>query len=365
MNEPIIIVGAGISGLRAASLLEMKGIECVVLEARDRIGGRVLSSAVEGRPELGQYDLGPTWFWPEREPVIANLVEALQLQTLEQYTAGAFLFEQSETMPPERHFLPKGAVEKSMRIVGGMRSLVEAIAATLAPGTVRLSTRVKKICKEEDKSLTLSVELADGRHEEMRARAVILAVPPRIIAHHITFSPELPKELQMSLLKQTTWMAWQAKAITIYKTPFWRSDGLSGHGISKAGPLEEIHDASNETGSGALFGFFRMDPKTRQMLGKEKVIELVVDQLTHMYGPAAGKPVAVLYKDWSNDHDTAILDDAKRLKDFPAYGLPACSGTWGINLHFTGTETSSNQGGHLEGALLAASRVVNEVLRLF
>lgn len=37
MNEPIVIVGAGLSGLRAASLLYSQGINCNVLEARGRI----------------------------------------------------------------------------------------------------------------------------------------------------------------------------------------------------------------------------------------------------------------------------------------------------------------------------------------
>lgn len=40
----MIVVGAGISGLRAAAVLHRHGCEVVVLEARDRIGGRILTS---------------------------------------------------------------------------------------------------------------------------------------------------------------------------------------------------------------------------------------------------------------------------------------------------------------------------------
>lgn len=37
----VIVVGAGIAGLRAASVLQRHGVEVVILEARDRIGGRI------------------------------------------------------------------------------------------------------------------------------------------------------------------------------------------------------------------------------------------------------------------------------------------------------------------------------------
>jgi len=56
MNPSIAIIGAGVSGLYAASLLIDKGYDVTVFEARDRVGGRVLSH--DG------FDLGPTWYWP-------------------------------------------------------------------------------------------------------------------------------------------------------------------------------------------------------------------------------------------------------------------------------------------------------------
>jgi polyamine oxidase len=43
-SKKVIVVGAGISGLRAAAVLHRHGCEVVVLEARDRIGGRILTS---------------------------------------------------------------------------------------------------------------------------------------------------------------------------------------------------------------------------------------------------------------------------------------------------------------------------------
>ncbi|MBS7669073.1 flavin monoamine oxidase family protein [Croceicoccus gelatinilyticus] len=50
----VVVLGAGLSGLHAASLLSGNGMKTVVLEARDRVGGRILSmDAVSGNPEAG------------------------------------------------------------------------------------------------------------------------------------------------------------------------------------------------------------------------------------------------------------------------------------------------------------------------
>ncbi|QUL58379.1 FAD-dependent oxidoreductase [Paenibacillus tritici] len=119
--------------------------------------------------------------------------------------------------------------------------------------------------------------------------AIILALPPRIIAEHITFIPSFSPETNLSLINKPTWMAGQAKAIAVYDEPFWRKDGLSGYVLSWVGPLQEIHDASPNTGPGALFGFFSMPPDVRQQVEGKEVLEQVKAQLIRLFGPSAIK----------------------------------------------------------------------------
>ena len=53
----MVVVGAGIAGLTVANALAHGGIECVVVEARDRIGGRLHTVDLAGSP----VDLGGSW----------------------------------------------------------------------------------------------------------------------------------------------------------------------------------------------------------------------------------------------------------------------------------------------------------------
>ncbi|MDY0406475.1 FAD-dependent oxidoreductase [Virgibacillus sp. 179-BFC.A HS] len=328
MKKPIVIVGAGLSGLRAASLLHAQGIECKVLEARARIGGRILSISDSKRQELGHFDLGPTWFWPEYERTIAQLVKELNVKTSLQYNDGAMLSEQFQNKTPERYILPEGSVVSSVRFAGGAQTLVDAIADTIPAGVIDLETQVRKIRLEKDGTITVEADLADETKKEFPASAVILALPPRIVARRIEFTPFLSSNLIADLINKPTWMAGQAKAVAIYDYPFWRESGLSGFATSRIGPLQEIHDASPETGAGALFGFFGIPAKVRQKIGKDDIYKLVVDQLIRLFGSPAQNISAFLYKDWAKDSETAVAEDLAPLRDFPSYGQIQPAGIW-------------------------------------
>ncbi|WP_404353638.1 flavin monoamine oxidase family protein [Exiguobacterium aurantiacum] len=346
MNPSIAIIGAGVSGLYAASLLIEKGYHVTIFEARDRIGGRVLSH--DG------FDLGPTWYWPETETTITQLIERLSLSTFSQYTAGDLMLERQFGVI-ERHTLPPGHAVPSMRLVGGMASLTTALAATLPSATIQLEWTVTSIRQVEDEIL---VELEGGQTTAFEH--VILAVPPRLVSR-ISFQPELSETTKSKLANTPTWMAGQAKVLAVYDRPFWRDNGLSGQGMSWAGVLQEIHDASQPGGLAALFGFFRLSATERSVFDQDELNRRVIDQLVRLFGEEARQPRDVLYVDWSSDRHTATVRDEEPLTDFPVYQPIALDPPWEGRLSLAGTETDSLFGGHIEGALRAAERVVEHL----
>jgi len=103
MSVDVAIVGAGLSGLTAARALADAGGEVVVLEARDRVGGRLLNDSLG---DGVQVDLGGQWVGSDHSRV-QGLAGELGLELFPQFGAGKNLLDVSGTRRRYRGTIPR------------------------------------------------------------------------------------------------------------------------------------------------------------------------------------------------------------------------------------------------------------------
>ncbi|MEM6704677.1 MAG: FAD-dependent oxidoreductase [Acidobacteriota bacterium] len=207
----VAIVGAGMAGLTAASGLAREGVGVTVLEARDRIGGRVLTADALGTP----VDLGATWIHgPDGNPLSA-LADELGMERVETddtyvvrgrggrklgaLSTPAWLEDVAEATPTgtgpgdlnEQYLTevyPKygvGYPGRDVKFPQGYSTIFEALEGDYE---VRLSSQVRRIAQTEG---GVEVELADEVRETFDV--VLVTVPLGVLkARTIVFEPELP-----------------------------------------------------------------------------------------------------------------------------------------------------------------------------
>ena len=341
----VLIVGAGAAGLYAAAILEQNNIDFAVLEARDRIGGRLLSPAVAD----GRVDLGATWFWAN-EPRIGKLIGDGGLPGFPQHTAGDMMYQPeagvAQRMQGNQLGTPAG------RIASGMQSIPELLAAHIPDNTIHLSSAVTAVTAIDE---LLQIETTTG---SWSARQLILAIPPALAMAAIDFNPAMPN-LVAGLARATpVWMGSTVKVVAVYERAFWRDEGLAGAAYSYSGPMREIHDMSGPDGSpAAVFGFCNL------AIGAPAPAEAeVVAQLVDIFGPEAAHPTEVFIADWRAEEFTSPAN-AERLTNYQTYGHPEFQKpTLDARVHWASTETSPVAPGHIEGALTAAERAASAIL---
>jgi len=342
-----IVIGGGLSGLALASELERRKQSYMILEARDRLGGRAFSRSVSSAAGIAHFDVGPAWFWPGQQRM-ARLAQNLHLGIFEQYAAGTLVFE--DQFGDVRRDLDFATMAGALRIDGGLATLIAALAVCLGPDHIKLNSAVTSITL---KGRVVDVDFVGGR---ISAERVYLAVPPRIAAHAISFAPDFSPDQMQAMQAIPTWMAAHAKVVAVYETAFWRQMGLSGDAMSHRGPLVEIHDASPADGRlGALFGFVGVPAHVRAQPDFD-LETLSVAQIATLFGPQGANPVHVFIEDWAHQAFTATPADATAPTVHPAYGTPhALTNIWDGRIRLASSEMAHEFGGLLEGALEAAT----------
>lgn len=128
-----IVIGAGLAGVTAARLLEKAGRRVVVLEARDRIGGRMHTDRTDGIVT----DLGASWIHGINDSPVFAIAQALALPTVE-FTVGGY---QPDSRPLV-YFAPDGARlthAEARRFADDIRAVDATLADVIASSTADAS----------------------------------------------------------------------------------------------------------------------------------------------------------------------------------------------------------------------------------
>lgn len=347
MNE-VIIVGAGLAGMTAAYQLKKSGVPFTILEARDRVGGRIYTKD-------GPVEMGATWFGNQHIHLRQFLTE-LGVEHFEQFTRGTISYDVHAHTPVQYMEMPAGQ-PPSYRIKGGTANLINKLASGLEKEQLLLNTAIQSIRKQGEKII-----ITDQNNREYHGRIAIVTLPPQLLAHTVTFEPALKPETRQLMAETHTWMGESIKFALTYERPFWKENGASGMGFAQVGIIQEIHDHTNaEESFFSLKGFLGAGAKDVSQSERE---QLVKAQVVKLFGQEAANYLSYHDKVWIDEVYTSVKGTAPLMphqhNGHPQLSQPLMDG----KVFIAGTETSPVYGGYMEGAVYAGIKAAQQAERL-
>jgi len=447
----VVVIGAGLSGLRTALLLQAQGLNVLVVEAQGRVGGRTLTVQTRqgafidhggqwvspGQPRIvslaqdlgvslfdswgdgntvfylnGVRTVAPGIFLPtegdaelatvDAAKVLAGMAAEVPIdfpwtaplagdwdqQTLNNWLATHVPIERARMVlataiqgifwrnvtrtsllaalfwvhagDPLNPFVPGSGVTEETgperRFVGGAQQLCLLMAARLGQ-RVKLDRPVNEVAQDAEGVLVRAKGL------RVRARYAVITLPPAM-ATRLRYLPPLPA--QRDHLGQHAPMHWAIKVHCVYPQRFWnlRMDHLSGTVQSDSGLFRTTADNSPPSGSpGILVGFIEeTEALGFSALSPDQRQSAVAAEFARYFGPDAAEPQQYFEKNWGEDAFCRGIDGSYwSPRVWTTYG-PAIREPFG-RLHWAGTETADIWNGKMEGALVSAERVAEEVVR--
>ncbi|MFD0798598.1 flavin monoamine oxidase family protein [Maribacter chungangensis] len=346
----ILILGAGLSGLLTGYRLKKAGIPFRILEARDRIGGRI-DTVYETKQ--APVEMGATWFTKQHKHLI-ELLKELELAHFEQYIDNRVFYQTSARAPTQLVEIP-GQVP-SYRISGGTSRLIHTLYDKLDTDEILLNQSATKIT-------TLKDTVVVHANEVFEAAAVVLSMPPKLWAKRIDFEPGLPYELRSVAGQTHTWMEDSIKIGLTYTHPFWKDQRIPATLFSTIGPVTELYDHCNHQKTKfALCGFINTSFKSQTF--KERKAS-VLTQLKNVFGVKALDYETYQECVWSTELNTFETSDTF-LYPHQNNGNPIFDSVlFDDKIYISSSESSRAFPGYMEGAVyagnLTAEKIINAV----
>lgn len=420
MNQSCVVVGAGVSGLTAAHELAAAGYDVVVLEARDRIGGRTWTHDVGGVP----VDLGGSWIhgpahnplaefvaaagmtwrndgmWgtglalyddagvPCRHDELSTLVAALSdfdpaeaaahLGPEASFADAAAWYAADRDLEPEHAAVARYAIEwlEGALNVGGLPSdiSVAGIAAYVlhGGGNVVIEGGYRRLVDHLqsglDVRLGMPVTAVDhGPHgvtvttstETISADHAVVTVPLTMLQRReIRFTPTIPGHESAA---DRLGMAHLEKVVLRFERPVWPAHHRRATFLSDDHLFTSWVDMSRHAGAPTLVGFHNPFASAGfTELPASRRGELAVETLRRAW-PDLPEPIDVHVTDWTTD--PFALGSYSFV---PVGGAPSdmdrLASSPSPRLHFAGEHTVRQYFGTVHGAFVSGRRAAAAVL---
>jgi len=293
----VVVVGAGLSGLCAARKLRAQGASVVVVEARDRVGGRTFTQQIGN----SSFDLGGQWIGPEQKRVHA-LVDQLGLETARTHTDG----------------------KKVLEVEGKVSTYKRSITSMSVPNLIQLTgvlSYVNRVRKRVSPSSPMSAEGAtalDGETlETWRSRVVKSAKITAVIdaAVRSIFGAEARDISALYFLMyinagggmlnlteaqggaQQDWIVGGAQALALALAKDLGDSVVLATPVRKLVQTSEGIDAVSESGTiGARYAVVAIPPTLAGRIEYEPSVSVSRDQLTQRFSMGAAVKVVVTYE---------------------------------------------------------------------
>ncbi|NET61445.1 MAG: NAD(P)-binding protein [Symploca sp. SIO2E6] len=354
-RQEIIVVGAGVSGLVAAYELAQVGHKVTILEARQRIGGRVLTLRGDFA-EKHFVEAGAARIPPYHDLTLAY-VKHFGLELKPFYPQQGFyirvkdgqktLISLDEIMAQR----PQAQLANWTKIANGSDQLPKAMGEALHDH-IRLGEPVIRI---EQTPKAVRVFCRSGL--QLTADRVLCTVPLPVM-ENITFSPPLSPAKQRAIAGGYNYRP-STRMFVEFPERFWEREGLNGWGIFDRS--EELWQPTwNQPGvTGILHAYLKgeislamdaLEPKPRlaQLLQKWQeflpgVKDYPVNDLTYSWNNDPWSKAGWAYPTESQEQE--LFDELRRTEK---------------RLYFAGDHTATTRG-WLQGALSSGLRAAKEI----
>src|SRR6266516_2057949 len=391
--ERVVVVGAGIAGLTVANALAHGGVDCVVVEARDRIGGRLHTVDLAGSP----LDLGGSWIHtPVGNPMRAfaqhvgvpcrsanPLPELAGFDCGEARRLSAAEVEASLGMQLEG--FPK-AVGRLLAELGPDASAADGIEAfvagsALAPGPERRARQaLRALIEAESADLAERQSLRwmwneieygghyfgdvpvggrDGTTEE--GSHVVVTVPLGVLKRGaLRFLPALPPD-RLAAIERLGFGRYEKVALRSDE-PFWRAAGLPHAMIFPRDREAPVLWAIGQDafGAGPVLAFHIFHSAAGHVLDVtvDDAAQWALDLLAEAIGSSPPAPAAVAVTSWAPDPYSGgaytHIPPGATPADADLLGEPI-----GGRLLFAGEHTQSARMAYADGAMTSGMREAN------